>query len=285
MLQLRDLSWAAHRVARRALVAALPIRAHVEIAFLRGRVQGLISNAPRHVRQNLVAAFDGTAEPTTLEAIARQYFEFSKRLYLVRTLPVLPGFNNPARWHVTGREHLDAALAGHRGAILATAHFGYGRMIAPILRAHGYRVKQVVAGGGARVKESEEEARRADDVSAFRRYVRDRTRVLTDPLGPDEIVASLDVRPIFDALSRNRPVLIAADGMRAANFVKLSFLGGSYPFATGFMKIAMATGAPLLPVFGVEVQTVSNASKTPAFPEGSFARIHPIADMALSQRA
>ena len=92
-----------------------------------------------------------------VEKIARRNSQFIKRAYLSEILPLLPAFDDPRRWPVEGLEHLDHALARKRGAILATAHLGYPRLIAPILETHGYEVRQVVAGGARREKREREE--------------------------------------------------------------------------------------------------------------------------------
>jgi lauroyl/myristoyl acyltransferase len=59
------------------------------------------------------------------------------------------------------------------------------------------------------------------------------------------------VRPIFRALEGNRAVIIAADAQLSIDFVRLPLLGKEFHFATGFVKLALARGCPVLPVFAV----------------------------------
>lgn len=244
-----DLPWAARRLARKATIAAMPIRAHLELAVLRARLSARLSRLADPVRENLESTL-GRDPAFDLERIARRYHEFACVHGLVGSLPAIRGFGDPGRWPLVGREHLDAALAGGRGALLCTAHLGWWLLVAPILRVHGY---DLVRTGGPffdRQRSREESGRRKG--SRFRRYVREHTRTRAVYLRPDDIAATLDVRPFFRALARNRPVLIAGDGKRSLEFAFFPLLGKPYPLPTGFVKIAMATGAPLLPVFGLE---------------------------------
>jgi predicted LPLAT superfamily acyltransferase len=71
-------------------------------------------------------------------------------------------------------------------------------------------------------------------------------------MGPEDIVAAFDARPIRRALLQNRPVLLAGDGRRASRFLEMPILGRPYPLATGFAEMAFWVGCPVLPVFAVE---------------------------------
>ena len=248
----RDIPWAAGRITRKAIFSALPIRAHVEIALLRGRIPSVFRGVPDHVRDNIQAILGDSYTPAGIDRVARRHFQFIKRAYLVEILPLLSGFQDPGKWPVSGLEHLDGALAQTRGAILTTGHFGYPRLIGPILEAHGYQVRQVVAEGTDRSTKKRRHEEWIANGSGLRRWLDERTRVAIERVGPRDIVAGLDVRPIFDALARNQAVMIVGDGMRAVEFARLSFLGRTYPFPTGFMKIAMLTKAPVLPTFVVD---------------------------------
>jgi lauroyl/myristoyl acyltransferase len=253
LIEVTDIPWAAWRLTRtaysKARFNALPIRAEMEIALLRGRIHAAISRVPTHVRENIATMLGDRFGSSAVEHIARGYVRFSKRAYLAQILPQFRDFDNPRRWPVEGLEYLDDALSGNRGAILTTAHLGYARLIAPILGVHGYEVKQVIGGAG-RFKQSRKEEELLAKRSDFRRWINERTRVRRD--GSRDIVANLDVRPIFETISRNQAVVFAADGMRALEFARPSLLGKIYPLPTGFMKIAMQTEAPVLPVFAID---------------------------------
>jgi lauroyl/myristoyl acyltransferase len=71
----------------------------------------------------------------------------------------------------------------------------------------------------------------------------------TESIRTCDIVASLDVRPILSAMEANQILLIAGDGLRATEFKTFPVLGNDYPIPTGFVKIALVTGATVLPVF------------------------------------
>jgi lauroyl/myristoyl acyltransferase len=246
-----DLPWAARRLARAGASRVVPIRARHELGLLRARLGARFSRIPDPVRANIESTLGGNPAFPDLDRIARRYLEFAGSRPLFRTLPESRGFDDPRRWPLEGRERLDAALAGGRGAILATAHLGWWLLVAPILRVHGYAVVQT----GGPFFEKRRRRRAAAPTgrgSRFRRFLDERTRAPDEYLGPDDVAVTLDVRPIFAALARNRPVLIAGDGKRSLEFAPFPLLGQSYPLPTGFMKIAMATRCPVLPVFGLE---------------------------------
>jgi lauroyl/myristoyl acyltransferase len=180
------------------------------------------------VRVNLRACDIGaSASRADVNRMARDFHAFACIRNTSRMMPYVRGFQDSARWPVTGREHLADALSSGRGAILATAHFGYSALIAPILRLHGYEITEVAGRkSAARVERAE----------------------------GDAIRVALNVRPLFRALARNRILFVPGDGMRAMGFVTVSFLGTRFPFPTGFMKIAAAAQAPLLPVFAVDTE-------------------------------
>lgn len=248
--RLRELPWIGLQLAKKLLCLALPIGAHLWIARARAWAKCRIEGVPGHVGENIRSTVLGEiTEPSEIQRIARRTVTFRQSSYVTNILPTLPGFANPRRWPVRGLEHLDTALQQGRGTLLVSAHFGYGHLIAPILRAHGYEVVRFFADLDRAQRDRRQEWLAAG--SALRRFVYHRTRIGADRHADDHPV-TLDVRPIFDALSRNRPVFLTADGMRSMHFERVSLLGRVYPLPTGFMRIAIMARAPLLPVFALE---------------------------------
>lgn len=200
------------------------------------------------VQRNLEDVFGGKLDPREIRRIARDHQEFTESSYVWRLLPYLTGFQRRDRWPVDGLTNLDAALQTGRGVLLVTAHHGFPHLIPSILRVHGYRTRQIVAELGRLDSRNEREEWLAN-AGRLKRYIFEHTQVYADALGPDDLVASLDVRPILTALSRNEILMIAGDGLRATDFVEMKLLGKRYPFPAGFMKIALLTRAAILPAF------------------------------------
>lgn len=231
----RDLPWAVARIAR-------AVRGRSESD---GEPHEASAEALETARRNIAATL-GSDPRFDVDAILRRYRDY------VRLRVPEPGaraFGGPDRWPIAGREHLEAALVGGRGAVLATAHLGWWLLTAPILRLHGFPVVQT--GGPYFERRRRARAERAREQSRFRRWLDARTRP-HGHLGPDDLAVTLDLRPIFAALSRNRPLLIAGDGKRALEFASFPLLGQPYPLPIGFVKIAVAARCPVVPVFTLE---------------------------------
>lgn len=227
------------------------MRLHWGMARARGRLVRVTRGIPPRVQDTLKTVLGDGLAPAEIERIARRNTEFVSGFEQLKT--AMPRFCDPgarSRCQVVGSEFLDEALASGRGAIILTAHLGYSKLIGPILRSHHYEATDVVAKS---LQSFEQETR-------FDRWLESLGSVSGSILRPvrrtayerDCIPAQLDVRPIFAALARNKPVVLAGDGLKAAEFAHLPLLGGSYPFAKGFMRIAMLTKAAVLPTFGLE---------------------------------
>lgn len=141
-LNLGDLIWASRRIARRMVLSAIPVKAHMRIASLRGRLHRISSRVPDRVRENIHAVYGERLPVNCIDEIASRHIEFQAQTYLIEMLPLHFRIANSAHCRITGVEHLESALERGRGAILATAHFGYARLIGPLLRAKGLRGRE-----------------------------------------------------------------------------------------------------------------------------------------------
>jgi lauroyl/myristoyl acyltransferase len=221
---------AERQLAKRAVSSPIPIRTHIGFVRLRGRFGRILSGISPHVLENMHTAFDQQLDLPEIDAIARRHVEFSKQIPLMVNLTGHSGFARARPWEVMGVEHLEAAVSRGKGTILISGHFGYIRMIGPMLHAEGYDTATVrVMGRG--------EQGMNERVQRYKGH---------------EIPAGLDIRPIVNALAENKLVVIAGDGLRSSEFVRLNLLGMEYPFPTGCMKIAMLTGATVLPTFALD---------------------------------
>ena len=244
-----DFVWALGRITRKAAISAPPVEVHLWLAAARGRYV-LPRAVPGYLLENLAGVFPEW-DSREIDRLAKRHLRFRRQMYLNRVLPLQRGFKASGALRMEGGEHLAGTLEGGRGAILVTGHMGFARLIAPVLRREGWRVRVVVSASDAVVRHLRRRDQWLDAGGQLRRDVYRRTRVRVDPIDGEAIRATLDVRPIFEALSRNEVVLFAGDGLRAAAFERMELLGKPYPFPTGFMRIAMLTRAPVLPVWAL----------------------------------
>lgn len=149
---------------------------------------------------------------------------------------------------IRGREHLDAALAEGKGALLCGAHSGSYMSGFSLLHASGFPVTSIgrwwwryPPGGSSAV-------RRMWDWVYARRVLRYRQRPSIEPW-PGRVQVALQAAA---ALRGNEVVTILSDAppldaemVRAA---EVPFLGGQVKFLSGVVDLARLTGAPILMV-------------------------------------
>jgi lauroyl/myristoyl acyltransferase len=150
---------------------------------------------------------------------------------------------------IRGREHLDAALAGGKGAILCSAHFGSHNSAFSLLHASGFPLTTIGRWHWKYTPGMSSAERRFWHLVYARRVLRHRQRPNIEPR-PGEIRSAVQAAA---ALRANEMVTICsdpppldADWTRA---IDVPFLGRQARLLPGVVTLAQLTGAPVLMAF------------------------------------
>ena len=142
-----------------------------------------------------------------------------------------------------GLENLDRALAHGRGVIWLHPHAGPAlRTLAGLVR-RGYRCAQVAARGLAPAGIGEMGS------NWFRERVRRVREADENRVDAAFLDQTAPVRALHRALSANTIVDIAFDGRLGRGWVRLPYLGRTALLSPGPYKLAVQTGAPVVPAF------------------------------------
>ena len=199
-------------------------------------VMALHHRPKRAIARNLARVLGESPDSRRVRAAIRQML-YNFAYYwvdLFRFAPLPPERAAALVDRHVGREHLEAALAAGRGALLLTAHLGNWELGGVFLRPLGARLAVVYVPD------------QFADVEAARRSLRRATGVDEIPIGPADTLASL---PVLRALRENRLVALQGDRDFNERGIEMPFFGAPAPFPAGPFHLALATGAPLLPVF------------------------------------
>jgi KDO2-lipid IV(A) lauroyltransferase len=150
---------------------------------------------------------------------------------------------------IRGREHLDAALAAGKGAILCTAHFGSCNSAFSLLHASGYPLTAIGRTFWKYDAGTSSAERRLWDFVYARRLQRHRQRPNIEPWpGRFKVGAQATV-----ALRANEVVTVSSDAApldaEQARAVEMPFLGRRARLLPGVVGLARLTGAPVLMMF------------------------------------
>jgi KDO2-lipid IV(A) lauroyltransferase len=228
-------------------VACLPAVLGYRIACWRGDWEFRYRRGKRaEVVRNLRELLGDDLSPDAAQELTRQWFRYAScnaidvmRLrYRAKPLRRLV--------EIRGREHLDAALAGGRGAILCSAHFGSFDSAFSLLGASGFPVTTIGRWQHNYTAGLSSAERRFWDFVYARRLRRHRHRPNIEPwsgrvgvaaqaatiLNANEVVTvAIDAPPLDDDLGR---------------IVDVPFLGRRAGLLPGAVTLAQVTGAPLL---------------------------------------
>jgi KDO2-lipid IV(A) lauroyltransferase len=131
---------------------------------------------------------------------------------------------------IEGREHLDRALAGGKGVVVVSGHYGAWQYLGGALALLGYPVNYLLI---------EQHNPGVDRVQ----------NEIASGKGVKFIYPGAGVRGILQAFRRNEMVIILADQHAGGGGVVMDFLGRPASVARGPASLALRTGAVMLPIF------------------------------------
>ena len=244
---LRSMEGVAYWAAVAPAVACLPAALGYRIACWRGDWEFRYRHRKRaELALNLRQLLGDEVSPDAAQRLTRDWFRLASctaidvmRLrYRARPLRRLV--------EIRGREHLDAALADGKGAILCSAHFGSFDSAFSLLGASGFPVTTIGRWQHNYTAGLSTAERRFWDLVYARRLRRHRHRPNIEPWA-GRIGVAAQAAAILRA---NEVVMVAIDAppldSDLARTVDVPFLGGRAGFLPGAVTLAQATGAPLL---------------------------------------
>jgi len=232
------------------LAARLPARLGYRVACWRGDLCCRYRAGKRaDIVRNLRWVLGDELGANEAERLAREFF----RLTSCEVIDVirLRGQARPLRKlvEIRGREHLDAALAAGKGAILCTAHLGSIYPAFSLLHAGGYPLTSIGRSPSNHTPGISSAELRLWDFVYIRRLRRHRQRPAIEPM-PGRIQAAAQAAV---ALRANEVVTISSDAppldADVARTVEMPFLGRQARLLPGVVGLARLSAAPILMVF------------------------------------
>jgi phosphatidylinositol dimannoside acyltransferase len=244
---LRSVEGVAYWAAVAPVVSCLPAALSYRIACRRGDWHFRSRHRKRaELVANLMELLGDELGPDAAEELTRSWFRFAS----CEAIDVML-LRNRARAlrrlvEIRGREHLDAALAAGKGAILCSAHFGSYDSAFSLLGASGLPVTTIGRWQHNYTSGLSSAERRFWDLVYARRVRRHRHRPNIEPWAGRVGVAARAAA----VLRANEVLTIAIDApplsSDMARAVEVPFLGRQARLLPGAVALARLTGAPLL---------------------------------------
>jgi phosphatidylinositol dimannoside acyltransferase len=243
----RNVEGAAYWAVAAPVLARMPAALGYGVACRRGDLLYRTNTAKRtELARNLRQVLGSDLSPAATERAAREWF----RLASCEAVDVMrlrhQGQALRRLVEIRGREHLEAALAAGKGAILCSAHFGSFDCAFSMLGASGWPVTTIGRWQHKYTAHLSSAERRFWDVVYSRPLRRHRKRPNIEPWPGRVQVAALAAA----ALNANEVVTVAIDAppldSDRSRTVEVPFLGGKGRFLPGIVTVAQLTGAPVL---------------------------------------
>ena len=218
---------------------AIPHTWFYGIARWHGRLRWATNRRLREVVRDNLRDVPGLSA-TELRRATRVFLENKQlRLLLMFLFPRLTSRAVEQLWPIEGLSHLDAALAGEKGALLVMSHLNSTMNL--IARDRLLRL-----GYDFRIAFPAEE--KPYQPTRFHQLV-DRMRKPNDVPNRRDFHALFNIRPIVRALGEGAVIGLTGDGWHSAGVAKVTFLGREVYFTTGAASISRTMGCPIVPMF------------------------------------
>jgi lauroyl/myristoyl acyltransferase len=232
------------------LAACLPASLAYRFACWRGDWSFRHSAGKRsEIARNLRRVLGDELGPEEADHLARDFFRFMS-CDVIDVMRLRGRARSLGRLvEIRGREHLDAALAGGRGTILCSAHFGSHESVFSLLHAGGVRLTSIGRWYWKYESGLSAGQRRFWDLLHARRVLRHRQRPNIEPC-PGRVQVAVQAAA---ALRDNEVVTIFSDAppldADRARAVEVPLLGRQARLLPGVVTLARLTGAPVLMAF------------------------------------
>lgn len=242
---LKDLGGLALYYPGQAVINRVPRAALSGVASVGGEVVRRLGDG--EMRDELRRIYAGRSMPRPEHEILRDAYRLTlyNELEVLR-YPYLDPTTISETCAIDGREHLDAALARKKGAIVLIGHFGANQMIMPALGHVGYTMSQLSAPPPVWA----EILRETRTTPLWEKMLRRRWE-LEKRLPVQHINVFRFLRPAFECLARNEVLGLAFDGGGGQKWVTVDFLGRRANLSVQPAQIWKKTGAALLPTYVV----------------------------------
>jgi len=240
---LKDLGGLALYYPGQALVAHAPRGLQMPLAAAGGDFSRRLAGDGAQMRHELERLFDGYALPRPIPDIIRDAYRAAmfNELEVLRYSTLTPATIGDV-CEVEGLEHLDAALARGKGAIVLIGHFGANQMIMPALGHMGYPMHQLSAPPPVWAEILKET--RSNPVWE---RVLERRWELEKRLPVQHINVFRFLRPAFECLKSNEVLGLAFDGGGGQGWTQVKLLGREANVSTQPIQLWRKTGAQVLP--------------------------------------
>ncbi len=189
----------------------------------------LVARDRRLARGNLGRVHPEWPDRRIRREARRVFVEIGRNVYDFVRYPSLSTEARTKLVTIDGREHLDAAVAGGRGAIIVTGHLGSWEVLAAALVHEGYPVRAL--------------ARPLREPRLDRALAEHRRRMGVRTLSSE----SLPIGALRH-LRRGGFLGVLADQRIKRGGVTVEFLGQTTPMTDGPARLAAASGAPVIPL-------------------------------------
>ena len=228
----------------RMIVQAVPPAVSHRLARFAGMLLYWTSGKKkRRLRQGLHFLFKDT---TPRDAVRRTFINYALNSVEVFFYPTLTREKTARLVEYEGMEHITSALARGKGVILLHGHFGNEEFLMPAVAfAVHSRVNQLASRWEAPLNSSW--VYRLPN--AMRHYAFTMRISYREALPINFIYIDKGVRAAYSALKNNEILLLAGDGREGSSWTEAEFLGRTAQYSEGPMRMALKTGAEVLPVF------------------------------------
>ena len=200
----------------------------------------LMKKTRTHVRRNIEGIGQGKWSEKKIDALTRRTFQNYGQYLLDYMVMHRLRASNRDQWieEEVGGNYMIEALQGGKGVICVTPHLGNWEIGGLLFSFKKGRVNVLTLD------------ERDLDTKSFREEMRRRRGIKNLYINPkdDSPMAILDV---VKALRRNEIVAMLGDRLESQKTMVFDFCGKKTSFPIGVAILAMATGAPVLPVFVV----------------------------------